>query len=369
MNHQSKPVGEPPSKGKLSDKEKILSSVLWAIAAAMIVLVVVLAVNLKPDLSELTRETPTVVPSPIAESPDSNASRPSVAQVSYQTEKKVVRALNSHTQVMNTNRRDILEYVVGEGDSLFSISKKFDLEPETVFWANYDTLGGSADSIAPGVKLVIPPYDGVYYKWKAGDTFQSIADKFYVDKDEILQSPYNNLDLTDPQVQPDSYIMIPGGKEEIVDWFANLTQISSTGSSYIVSGEYGCANNGGAVGDGFFGNPVAGSTVIGNDFIPGVHDGIDLGSESSNTVTAADDGVVIYAGWSNGGYGNTVLIDHGNGFQSVYAHLSAITVSCGQSVSQGSQIGVVGSTGNSTGPHLHFEIRYNGVADNPHNYI
>jgi murein DD-endopeptidase MepM/ murein hydrolase activator NlpD len=115
--------------------------------------------------------------------------------------------------------------------------------------------------------------------------------------------------------------------------------------------------------------PVPGGVVIGNDYIGGVHQGIDLGSAGSATIVAADDGVVVYSGWANGGYGNTVMIDHGNGFQTLYAHMQYTTVSCGSSVYQGSQIGVVGSTGNSTGPHLHFEIRYMGLNDNPHNYL
>jgi murein DD-endopeptidase MepM/ murein hydrolase activator NlpD len=109
--------------------------------------------------------------------------------------------------------------------------------------------------------------------------------------------------------------------------------------------------------------------MTGNDYIPGVHQGIDLGSSSSVTIVAADSGVVAYSGWANGGYGITVLIDHGNGFQSLYAHMSTTLVSCGQPIGQGQQVGILGSTGNSTGPHLHFEIRYSGLSDNPYNYL
>lgn len=351
-----------------SRREKIVSNILWGIAGTMVVLAVALAIVLQPTFNLFQPSTPTSVPTQPAAEP-SAAADSFVEEVSYSTEKKVVRALNPHTEVSQVVRRETEEYIVQEGDSIFSIAKSYDLAAETVFWANYNALGGSIDSLAPGMTLVIPPYDGIYYKWKEGDSFQALADKFYVDKETILQSPFNNFDLSNPTVEPDSYIMIPGGEEEMVDWFASLTAAGSSGSAYSVSGDYGCSASEGAVGDGLFGNPVPGGILIGNDYAAGVHEGIDLGSTSSNTVTAADDGVVIYSGWANGGYGNTVLIDHGNGYQSLYAHLSVVTVSCGQSVGQGGQIGVIGSTGNSTGPHLHLEIRYMGVADNPHNYF
>jgi murein DD-endopeptidase MepM/ murein hydrolase activator NlpD len=164
--------------------------------------------------------------------------------------------------------------------------------------------------------------------------------------------------------------MIPGGKREAVQWFQGQIPRGTAGTLAKLFGDGGCDTSaGGAVGDGSFGWPLSGAVLVGNDYIPGVHQGVDLGSASSSTIVAADSGLVVYAGWANGGYGNTVMIDHGNGFQTLYAHMSAIAVSCGQSVGQGSAIGVVGSTGNSTGPHLHFEIRYMGMNDNPHNYL
>lgn len=352
----------------LSRKDKIISNILWGVSGAMIVLAIALAIILKPSFNLFQTEQTNAEPTSSATAAPVTSSE-GVKDISYAPEKKVIRALNPHTEVDKIVRRDTEEYTVQEGDSIFNIAKKFDLAAETVFWANYNALGGSIDALSPGMTLVIPPYDGVYYKWKEGDSFQALADKFYVNTDTIVTSPYNNLDLSNPTVEPDTYIMIPGGQEEMVDWFASLTSDSQASVTYLVSGENGCSNPGGAVGDGFFGNPVPGSTIIGNDYVSGVHVGVDLGSQTSNTVVAADDGVVIYSGWANGGYGITILIDHGNGFQSIYAHLSTVTVGCGASVGQGSQIGVVGSTGNSTGPHLHFEIRYNGVADNPHNYF
>ena len=194
--------------------------------------------------------------------------------------------------------------------------------------------------IAPGVELIIPPANGVYYKWKDGDTIQAVADRFYANANDILEAPLNDLDLTDPKVKPDSYIMIPGGKREAVQWFQGQIPRGSAGTLSKFLGEGGCDTSaGGAVGDGSFGWPLSGAVLIGNDYIAGVHQGIDLGSTSSSTIVAADSGVVVYAGWSNGGYGNLVVVDHGNGFQTVYAHMSGIAVACGQSVGQGAGLG------------------------------
>ena len=97
------------------------------------------------------------------------------------------------------------------------------------------------------------------------------------------------------------------------------------------------------------------------------HSGVDIGASSGTSVAAAGSGTVISAGW-NGGYGNCVIIDMGNGVSSLYGHLSSVYVSSGQTVSAGQSIGAVGSTGNSTGPHLHFEMRSYGTAVNPYNY-
>ncbi|MDH3706184.1 MAG: peptidoglycan DD-metalloendopeptidase family protein, partial [Acidimicrobiia bacterium] len=99
-----------------------------------------------------------------------------------------------------------------------------------------------------------------------------------------------------------------------------------------------------------------------------MHQGIDIAAASGTPVYAAAGGVVIQAGF-NGGYGNAVVIDHGSGLSTVYAHHSSLTVSAGQSVGRGTQVGLMGSTGNSTGPHVHFEVRINGVAYNPMSYL
>lgn len=352
-----------------SNRGGALSVVLWILASLMLLILAVMALIHPPAFLQFTKTAPT------PESTTAGPSRPAVAQaysaeVSYFPKKSVVRALQGHTEIPDNGRTEAEHYMVAEGDSLFAISKQFDLEPETIFWANYDTLNGSPDMLSPGLDLIIPPSDGIYYKWKKGDTVQSVADTFYADAEDILQAPINRLDLANPVIEPGSYIMVPGGRREVVQWFQGAIPRGSAGTLAKLFGDGGCdTSGGGAFGDGSFGNPMDGGVLIGNDYIEGVHQGIDLGSMSSGAILAADSGLVVYSGWANGGYGNTVMIDHGNGYQTLYAHMSVLYAICGQSVYQGTPIGVIGSTGNSTGPHLHFEIRYMGLNDNPWNYI
>jgi murein DD-endopeptidase MepM/ murein hydrolase activator NlpD len=115
----------------------------------------------------------------------------------------------------------------------------------------------------------------------------------------------------------------------------------------------------GAYGSGSFAWPTASHVLSGNDYWSG-HLGIDIAGYLGDGIFAADAGVVVFAGWANGGYGYMVMIDHGNGYQTLYAHMSVVAATCGQSVYSGTYIGAIGSTGNSTGPHLHFEVRYMG---------
>lgn len=370
MKIDKKQSGDQAPRTPPSRKENLISTSLWIIAGAMVVLMVVLVIIDPPDL--LARPEPTTVPTQIVET---QPTEPSVApstmvETAYFPEKSIYRASNPHTEMVEAGRVEAVTYTVAEGDSLFGISKQFEVKPETVFWANYDALNGSPDMIAPGIDLVIPPADGVYYKWKDGDTLQAVADRFYASTADILEAPINRLDLTNPVIKPDSFIMIPGGKREAITWFQGAIPRGTAGTLAKLFGDGGCDTSaGGAFGDGSFGWPMDGAVLIGNDYIDGVHQGIDLGSLSASGIFAADSGVVVYSGWANGGYGFTVMIDHGNGFQTLYAHMSALNVSCGASVGQGTAVGIVGSTGNSTGPHLHFEIRYMGLNDNPHNYL
>jgi hypothetical protein len=277
----------------------------------------------------------------------------------------IYRRSTLHTTIPTRPRQDLLEYIVQLGDSVFEIAARFKIKPETVLWANYDLLNDNPDLISIGMKLLIPPIDGVLYKWQGNDTLESVAQQFDTSQQAILSWPGNRLDLTNLQVVPDTLVMLPGGHREFRQWLIPTIPRGAAGVSKSVYGEGACEGSlDGAYGTGTFIWPADNHTLSGNDYWSG-HLGIDIGVGEGGHIYAADSGVVVFAGWATGGYGNTLMIDHGNGYQTLYAHLSKIAVGCGRSVQQGNVIGYAGSTGNSTGPHLHFEVRYLGGFINP----
>jgi murein DD-endopeptidase MepM/ murein hydrolase activator NlpD len=254
-------------------------------------------------------------------------------------------------------RYDAMEYTVEEGDALFSIAKSFNITPESLLWANYDALNDDPHSLRPGQKLVIPPTNGVYYQWQAGDTIDSVATALGAKPADILDWVGNKLDLANPKIDAGQFIMVPGGHREFKQWIIpTVTRAGTVGSTSC---------SGGAVGGGGFIWPSNNHFLSGNDY-SSYHHGIDIAGNTGDAVYASDSGVVtLVAGGYNYGYGNVVMIDHGNGYATLYAHLSAFNVSRCQSVGQGQVIGAIGSTGNSTGSHLHFEVRLNGGFVNP----
>lgn len=252
------------------------------------------------------------------------------------------------------------EYTVVEGDSIFEIAQKFRLEPETILWANYDLLNDNPDLVYAGMKLKIPPTDGVYYQWQSGDSLEAVAGRFDAQVESILEWAGNQLDLADPAVEMGKWVMIPGGHREFRQWVIPVIPRGRAGVSRALYGGGACEGSyEGAYGSGSFVWPAANHTLSGNDYWSG-HLGIDIAAGEGAQVVAADSGVVVFAGWASGGYGNTIMIDHGNGYQTLYAHLGSVRTECGRSVTKGSVIASAGNTGMSTGPHLHFEVRYQG---------
>ena len=260
---------------------------------------------------------------------------------------------------------EVTHYTVARGDSTFSIATENNIEPETILWANYDTLEDSPDSLRVGQELNIPPVDGIYYQWQEGDTIEGIAHEFEANADDILNWPGNNVDLTDPTFEPGDWVMVPGGSREFVQWVIPIEASGSSGTSSVSSSS--CPA--GAVGTGFFVWPADNHYLSGNDFWSG-HLGIDIAAGQGAAIYAADSGVVTMAqdGY-NYGYGTVIAIDHGNGFATLYAHLSQRNVGPCQSVYAGQLIGRSGNTGNSFGAHLHFEIRHNGAFENPWRWL
>jgi murein DD-endopeptidase MepM/ murein hydrolase activator NlpD len=218
------------------------------------------------------------------------------------------------------------------------------------------------------MELAIPPVKGIYYKWKDGDTFESVAKKFDAKAEDIINFTGNKIDLTDPKVEPGTMVMVPGGTRELRNWAADL-QTQGRGANTGTGGANASnACGGGPVASGF-GWPAASHNISGYGYMPS-HLGLDIQANEGEPIYAAGNGVVTMAqsGW-NYGYGNVVQIDHGNGYVTVYAHLSVISVGLCTPVGQGSVIGLAGSTGNAFGAHLHFEVRIGGSNVNPYSVV
>lgn len=232
-------------------------------------------------------------------------------------------------------------YVVHKGDTLSGIAKMFNVTTNTIVWSN-DIKG---NTVSPGDRLVILPVSGVRHIVKKGDTLQSLAKKYSADADEIAQ--FNDLTASS-KLSLDDMIIIPDGEMLAGHSTTKITTSTSVKKvqQYLSAPSY----------NGYFIRPIVGG--VKSQGIHG-HNGVDLVSSFGSSIMASADGEVIVAKSSgyNGGYGSYIVIKHDNGTQTLYAHLSGVQVSVGEQVSQGQVIGNMGSTGKSTGTHLHFEVR------------
>ena len=300
----------------------------------------------------------------------SGAGRPQVGEPVVGSEgsgvSSILRELQLKTNIPERPRYKSVIYRVSRGDAMLAIADDFKIKSETILYVNKQ-LDDNPHSLKPGMELLIPPVDGLYYEWKDGDTFETVAEKFDTTADEIINFPGNNVDLTDPKIEPGTLVMIPGGSRELRNWAADL-QTMGRGAGTGTSEVGGNACGGGPVTSGL-GWPADDHTLSGNPYGPG-HLGIDISAPEGSSVYAAGSGVVTMAqGGYNYGYGNVIQIDHGNGYVTVYARLSQINVGVCTPVGQGTLIGLSGNTGNSFGAHLHFEIRVGGTNINPYDIV
>jgi murein DD-endopeptidase MepM/ murein hydrolase activator NlpD len=335
----------------------------WFLAIALVAIAVYLGWQVMTVKAEPGDTTIVPVNQPSKELGDANLSLPQLSEPDQLI--SIPRKTTLHTTIPERPRQEVLEHTVATGDSVFGIASDYGLEPESILWANYTLLNDNPDQLSPGMVLRVPPTDGVLYEWQEGDTLQSVADKFEAQLDDILGWSGNKFDLTNPVVEAASLIMLPGGHREFKQWIVPTIPRGRAGVSSSLYGGGTCPGGyEGAYGTGGFIWPADNHYLSGNDYWSG-HLAIDIAAGSGARLYAADSGVVVFAGSALGGYGNMVVIDHGNGYQTLYAHMSSVGVSCGQSVLQGGYIGSAGTTGYSTGPHLHFEVRYLGGFINP----
>lgn len=285
----------------------------------------------------------------------------------------VRRQAQIDTIIPERPRIKITIYEVQRGDTLFGIAEKFGLRPETILWGNFDILQDNPHSLRPGQELTILPVDGTYYRWSEGDNLEKVAEFFGVEVRAILDWPGNqldpDLDLQNPAIEPGTGLVIPGGRREFVSWRApRITRANPAVAKIAGPGACGSIYDG-PVGEGFFIWPTPATYLSGFNYSD-FHPGLDIAGAMGNAIYASASGVVVYAGWNNYGYGYMVVIDHGDGWQTLYAHMSQVAVVCGQAVFQGNVIGGVGSSGNSTGPHLHFEMQHDLYGKvNPYSYV
>lgn len=286
----------------------------------------------------------------------------------------VTRVADVHTIFPTRPRFEVIKYVVQKGDHLFGISEKFGIKPETLLWSNYDVLEDNPHSLKEGQELNIPPVDGTMYTWHAGDGLSGVAEFFGVTLQDIVDWPGNNLapdmDFLNPSIEPGTLLMIPGGRRELVTWSApRITRSNPAVAKILGPGACGSVYDG-PIGTGTFVWPTPGRTISGYHYDPDVHPAIDIGGSTGHAIYGSDSGVVVYSGWNDWGYGLVIVLDHGNGWQTLYAHLSQINVVCGQAVFQGNIIGLMGCTGNCSGPHLHFEMMHDVYGKvNPLNFL
>ncbi len=279
----------------------------------------------------------------------------------------IVRKLQLITNIPERPRYESILYRVSRGDAMLAIADEYKLKSESILYVNAQ-LEDNPHNLKPGMELTIPPVDGLYYEWKDGDTFETVAEKFDAVADEIINFPGNDIDLTDPKVDPGTLVMVPGGSRDLRAWEQDLVTAGRGANTGTGGANATNSCGGGPVASGF-GWPAGSHNISGNGYGPG-HLGIDIEAAEGDAVFAAGSGIVTMAqgGW-NYGYGNVVQIDHGNGYVTVYAHLSVINVSQCTPVGQGTVIGAAGNTGNSFGAHLHFEVRVGGSNINPYDIV
>lgn len=270
----------------------------------------------------------------------------------------IPRLAQLKTKTQDTVTYNITKYKVKSGDSLWSIGKQFHLKPETILWGN-DWLS-NVGVLQIDDTLNILPVDGVLHTVREGDTLEKLQILHGTPAQEIFEYIGNNFDLTQPpELKVGQQIIVPNGTSPIV-W------AEAQPPSVVINKDYsGPYPN---LGTGNFTWPIALPVNMTQEYWSG-HPAIDLSTYFRQPIFASDTGTVIFAGWSKNGYGNLVIIDHGNGYRTYYAHNESILVSAGEIAVQGQQIAESGSTGNSTGNHLDFRVMYNGQFFNPLEYL
>ncbi len=275
-----------------------------------------------------------------------------ISEESASLEKPQIPSLQA---IAPPTRDKIIEYVVQQGDTVSTIADRFGITQNTILWEN--NLSGTS-YIRPGQTLRILPTSGISYKIVKNDNLAKISSRYKIDADKIIE--FNRL-ADESDIQVGQQIIIPEAKPYYPPVAAkpkisNITKIFTPAQTHV---------------DVPAGDKMAWPTTARriSQYFNWRHIGLDIDGEFGDPIWAADDGVVIKSVCMKTGYGCHVIIDHGNGKTTLYAHFQKLYVKEGQSVVRGDVLGEQGSTGYSTGAHLHFEVRFGGKRYNPLSYI
>ncbi len=311
---------------------------LLNIATALLVVSLPIAASTATSAT-VAQELPTVAAAPTITNETDGTS------VRAQTESRgVTAASRSVVTVAAKDVRPVVQYKIADGDTLGAVAKEFQVEIDDLAYANGIEDEGSV--LHPGNTLLIPPGRGALYFVKDGDTVASVAEKFKVDQSAIMT--YNRLYFEPEHFATGQLIFVPGAEVPAMKRVTiSRTYVPASGQLPQRTGRLGWPVNG----------------VITQYFWWG-HTGVDLAAPYGTTIVSSDDGVVVATGWVAVG-GLRVCVQHSGGLQTCYYHTSAVFVTPGQVVTRGQALAAIGMTGVTTGPHVHWEVKLNGVAVDP----
>jgi murein DD-endopeptidase MepM/ murein hydrolase activator NlpD len=331
----------------------LLGRVASHVALILTVSILIIGANLElQSLQSIARVADETLLHGLARNVDAASQSLVVNERSYRTDVSravIVRRADWHTAIPDRPRLEIVTYTVQPGDTAESIAADFDLQPTTLMWSNPE-MEKMPDLLKVGQQLTILPIDGVYHRVGVSDTLQSLSESYKVDITDIVKCPFNPF-VDGAKLAEGQHLIIPGGTKPYQP--RNVTEYQGPVPSDAES-------------TGAFSWPSWGTLTQGYWY---GHRAVDIGAAVGSAIRASDGGYIAFAGWTDVGYGYLVVVDHQNGYQTYYAHLSNIFVQEGAVIERGQVIGAMGSTGNSTGPHLHFEVRFNGYPTNPLIYL
>jgi murein DD-endopeptidase MepM/ murein hydrolase activator NlpD len=336
-------VGQRPAIGRLTAHAGVLLTLVSLIGLGGLQL---------DSLSAIVRMADETVLNGFTQSVDAASSESALAERPYTravSQVRITRQAQVHTAIPDRPRLEIITYTVEAGDTAEKVAARFGLQPTTLLWSNPE-MEKMPDLLAVGQVLTVLPIDGVYHTVGVSDTLESLAETYSVELSSIRDCPFNEIPPDGVFVEG-MQVIVPGGTRPYQT--REVTAYAGPAPEHTQA-------------SGVFTWPAWG--VLTQGYWYG-HRAIDVGASVGSAIRAADSGFVSFAGWTDIGYGYLIVLDHQNGFQTFYAHLSDIYVREGETVDKGQVVGAMGSTGNSTGPHLHFEIRYNGYPNNPLIYL